>query len=120
MRAWLSHPSKAYNVDVGKRLLDVVWKQVPTHAIEDGHADKIIAAAREFAAASPEDRRLSRTFLCELDGVARLTHGDAERRAKLMRIAELLLNSLKKEALEEGRLDPVAIRQRGPMVFVGW
>ena len=82
MRAWLAHPFKAYALSIGMMLApDVEWKQVPTHAIEDGRADAVLAAAEEFAAASAAERYISRTLLCELDGVRRLTHGDPDRTA---------------------------------------
>jgi hypothetical protein len=33
----------------------VEWKKVPTHAVEAGRADAVIAAAEEFAAATPDE-----------------------------------------------------------------
>jgi hypothetical protein len=97
MRAWLDHPQKAYSVSIGIVLAGVEWRQVPTHAIEDGRADAVIAAAEEFAAASSEERYISRTLLCELDGVRRLTHSDPARTAIVVDIARRLKNALRKE-----------------------
>jgi hypothetical protein len=76
---------------------DVEWKQVPTHAVESGRADAVLAAAREFAAATADERYISRTLLCELDGVRRLTHGDQGREAIVVEIARRLKSTLGKE-----------------------
>jgi hypothetical protein len=86
MRAWLSHPMTAY----------VVNGRVPTHAIEDGRASDVIAAAREFAAASEDERYIARTLVCGLDAVERLTHGDPGRTAQVKQAAEMLVNKLRK------------------------
>lgn len=97
MRAWLSHPQKAYNVAIGIKFGHVEWRQVPTHAIERGRADAVRAAAEEFADASRDERYISRTMLCELDAVRRLTHADPERTAMVVRLAGLFKAALKKE-----------------------
>jgi len=76
---------------------DVEWRQVPTHAIEAGRADAVIAAAEEFAAATPDERYISQTLVCELDGVRRLTHGDPDRTAMVVDIARRLKTALRKE-----------------------
>jgi hypothetical protein len=97
MRAWLDHPRKAYSVSIGIVIAGVEWKQAPTHAVEVGRADAVVAAAEEFAAASPDERYISRTLLCELDGVRRLTHGDPVRTGMVVGIARRLKNALRKE-----------------------
>jgi len=99
MRAWLDHPRKAYSVSIGlvSPLAGVEWKQVPTHAVESGRADAVVAAAEEFAAATADERYLSQTLLCDLEEVRRLTHGDADRTAMVVDIARRLKNALRKE-----------------------
>lgn len=98
MRVWLGHPQRAYTVSIGVMLAaDVEWRQVPTHAIEAGRADAVIAAAEEFAAATPDERYISQTLVCELDGVRRLTHGDPDRTAMVVDIARRLKTALRKE-----------------------
>jgi hypothetical protein len=51
-------------------------RQADPDAIEDGRAAVVIAQAEEFADASPEERYLSLTFLCHLESVKTITHGD--------------------------------------------
>jgi hypothetical protein len=97
MRVWLDQPQRAYAVRIGIVVAGVEWKQVPTHAIEAGRADAVIAAAEEFAAATPDERYISQTMLCDLDGVRRLTHGDPDRTAMVVDIARRLKNALRKE-----------------------
>jgi hypothetical protein len=98
MRVWLDHPQRAYAVSTGVTLAaDVEWRQVPTHAIESGRADAVIAAAEEFAAATPDERYISQTLVCQLDGVRRLTHGDPDRTAMVVDIARRLKAALHKE-----------------------
>lgn len=98
MRVWLDHPQRAYTVSIGVVLAaGVEWKQVPTHAVEAGRADAVIAAAEEFAAATPDERYISQTLICELDGVRRLTHGDPDRTAMVVDIGRRLKNALRKE-----------------------
>jgi hypothetical protein len=97
MRIWLDHPDRAYPVSTGLVVDDVEFKQVSTHAIEAGHAQAVIAAAESFAAATPEERLISQTLLCELEAVRRLTHGDDERTALVLEIAAALKAVLRKE-----------------------
>jgi hypothetical protein len=97
MRLWLSHPRRAYPVRIGIVVAGVEWKQVPTHAVESGRADAVVAAAEKFAAATADERFLSRTLLCDLEGVRRLTRGDPDRTAMLVDLARRL-----KKATAEG------------------
>jgi hypothetical protein len=97
MRIWLDHPRRAYSVNAGVVVAGVEWQQVPTHAIEAGRADVVVAAAEAFAAATPDERYLSQTLLCDLDGVRRLTHGDPERIAMVVDIARRLMKALRKQ-----------------------
>ena len=99
MKAWLSHPQRSYGVSVGAMIQGVDFKQVPTHAIEGGRADAVIAAAEDFAAASADERFISLACLCDLDAVRRLTHGDADRTAKVVRIAKILTQRMRKDVL---------------------
>ena len=97
MRVWLDHPDRAYPIRIGIVVAGVEIKQVATHAVEAGRADAVLAAAEDFAAATPEERFLSQTLLCDLDGVRRLTHGDPGRTAMVVDIARRLKNALRKE-----------------------
>jgi hypothetical protein len=57
----------------------------------------VVAAARDFAAATDDERYISRTLLCDLDAVRRLTRGEVDRTAMVVEIARRLINSLQKE-----------------------
>jgi hypothetical protein len=59
---------------------------VPTHAVEARRADAVVAAAEASAAATPDERFISQTLLCDLDRVRRLTHGDPDRTAMVIDI----------------------------------
>lgn len=153
MRAWLTHPRRAYALKVN--IVGVDLMEGPAHAVAAGRVEAVIAAAEQFADASRDERFLSRTLICEIDAVRRLTQNDPNRTAMLVRIAKLLLNRLGKDiavnealqttlsgglddttrlidwmlddrlpdavrALESGRVDPVVLRDRGPLYFVGW
>jgi hypothetical protein len=97
MRSWLANPDRSYGVSVGFEIFGVDFRQVPTHAIEDGHVDAVIAAAEEFAAASADERYICLTLVCRLDDARRLTHENPQRTAMVKRIAELLHSRLRKD-----------------------
>jgi hypothetical protein len=97
MRMWLEHPRRAYAVRAGFVVAGVEWKQVPAHAVGAGRADAVVAAAEEFAAATPDERYVSQTLLCDLESVRRLTHGDPDRLAMVVDIARRLKHALRKE-----------------------
>jgi len=107
MRRWLSHADRSYSLDIGRKLLDVPWLAAPIEAIELGHGAAVVAAAETFAAASPDERFISLTCTCNLASVRRLTQDDPERTAKVREIAQILINKL-------------PLRERGPMLYVGW
>jgi hypothetical protein len=96
MRRWLSHPDCSYSLDIGRTLLDVPWLAGPVEAIELGHSAAAVAAAKTFAAASPDERFISLTCTCNLASVRRLTQDDPERTAKVREIAQILLDKLRK------------------------
>jgi hypothetical protein len=155
MRRWLMHPHGSYSLDIGRKLLDVPWLAAPIEAVALGHSTAVVAAAETFAAASPDERFISRACACNLESVRRLTHDDPGRTAKVREIVQILLNRLRKdqavdealqttlsgdfvdttrlvdwmlddrldyalESLRDGTTDPVALRERGPMFYVGW
>lgn len=101
-KAWLSHPQKAYQVRpfeievAGRPMRPPV---MPVEAVGGDGVDTVIAAAKEFAAASPEERHISLTFLCSIEQVRRLTHQRARRTAQLLDVAQLLRNKLGKETV---------------------
>jgi hypothetical protein len=97
MRSWLSHPERGYSVSVGFVLMGVEWMQKPLHAIELGFADAVVEATEEYAAASPDERFIALTCACDLQQVRRMTHGDPDRTAMVVRIARLLLARLRKD-----------------------
>src|SRR3954453_13760093 len=91
MRTWLGSPDRSYGGGSGFVVSGVDFRQVPTHAIESGHVDAVIAAAEAFSEASPHARSICLTCLCALDQAQRFTHSDRERTAMVTRIAEILL-----------------------------
>jgi hypothetical protein len=120
MRSWLASPSRGYAVAVRTTRIGTVtadWKLVPLWAVEDGYADAVIAAAEAFAAATPEERLLARTLLCDLADVRRITLSgnfeDCTRLVDWMR-DERLHDAL--HAVERGEIDPVQLRARGPLL----
>jgi hypothetical protein len=46
----------------------------PVEAIELGHTEAVVIAAKHFAAASPDERLISLTCTCISEPVRRLTH----------------------------------------------
>lgn len=100
--AWLNHPDRNYGIATRTARIagrEYPMQYTPLRCIQDGFVDRVIAAARAFAAASPEERFISRTFLCDLDEVRRLTHGDPTRAAQVAEVARLLLNRLRKDTI---------------------
>jgi hypothetical protein len=57
----------------------------------------VIAAAESFASATPQERVIARTLLCDVAAVQRITHQDPDRVAMTERIAKLLLAKLRKD-----------------------
>src|SRR4051794_22544610 len=97
MRSWLASPDRSYSVGTGMEIAGVEMEQMPIEAVEDGDVAIVLEAAEAFASASADERFISLTCLCDLDAVRRLTHGSPQRTATVKRIAQLLLNTLRKD-----------------------
>ncbi len=95
MRRWLK-PDQSYRI-VDAWLDDVPWCLAGEFLVQDGKADKVIAAAEEFAAASGDERFISTTLAgANLDlAVRKLTRGDPSHAARVRRVLELLLAQLR-------------------------
>jgi hypothetical protein len=88
-REWLTHESRGYPVGAPMML-----SQTPIALIEQGEGDAVLAAAKEFAAAAPDDRTIARLFGCDVAAARRLTGSDPERTRVILAIAEELLERL--------------------------
>ena len=69
---------------------------LPSTRVEAGHQNEVLREAREFRAASPDERSISRYFWSDIADARRLSGEDVARAADIARIAELLLKALRK------------------------
>lgn len=97
-REWLTHPDRGH--PISRRfempgLEPVLLKHGPMGLIERGEAEVVLAEAREFAAALPEERTISRLFWGDIDAVRRLTRCDRDRTRVIVGIATTLLGRVK-------------------------
>jgi hypothetical protein len=102
MRTWLRHPRRAYSVHPAAVVIadEETWPgAIPTHAIEMGRTGAVLTAAQDFAAADPDERAISSTFLCTLEQVRRLTHEDPARTEQVAEVARLLIARLGKDTI---------------------
>jgi hypothetical protein len=113
MRGWLASSTRAYTVNTGTMVIDGTEYprgQTPIFAVEDGHQALVLEAARAFAAASPEEREICLTFLCELDDLHAMTHENPVRTQQVLAAARTLLAQLGKDTTVylaiRGCLDP--------------
>jgi hypothetical protein len=98
-RQWLAHPTRAYAVVTGRLSIggfEYPRKQTPVFAIDDGHAEKVLAAATRFAEASEDERFIALWFGGELDDVRRMTGADATRASAIRAVGERLRAVLRK------------------------
>lgn len=96
MRRWLK-PDQNYPILDGWVADDVPWTLAAEFLIEDGKTWKVVAAAEEFAAATPAERFISTSLAGgNLDlHVRPLTRGDARHAERVRRVMELLLAQLR-------------------------
>jgi hypothetical protein len=100
MRGWLASSTRAYTVNTGTLVIagtEYPRGQTPIFAVEDGHQVLVLEAARAFASASPEEREICLTCLCELDDLQAMTHGDPVRTRQVLGVARTLLAQLGKD-----------------------
>src|SRR5687768_8293491 len=98
VREWLSHPELAYPIQVPFEMPDgteIVLSNTPMVLVEKGDADVVLAEAREFAAALPEERLIARLFWGDIDAARRLTGSDPHRTEVVAGIATTLLARLR-------------------------
>jgi hypothetical protein len=88
-REWLAHESRAY--PIGEPML---LSQAPLVLVERGEGAAVLAAALEFAAATPEERTIARLFGGDVGAARRLTRSDPERTRVIAGIAVALLERL--------------------------
>lgn len=96
MRRWLK-PDQNYSILDHWLRDDVPWMMAAEFLIEDGKTALVVAAAEDFAAATPAERFIS-TSICggNLDlQVRRLTRGDVQHTERVRRVIELLLAQLR-------------------------
>jgi hypothetical protein len=87
---WLFHPELGYPI---RRPFD---SNGAVALIEAGEAERVLTAAREFAAASPDERLIARLFWADINGVRRLTGGDPHRTVVVAGIAATMLKRLRR------------------------
>jgi hypothetical protein len=89
-RVWLSNGNRCYPIAVP----GWAWRQVPTHAIEEGRADLVLEHAERFAASSENERVIAMSLSCDMDDVSRLTGQDPQRAATIRAVLKLLRKQL--------------------------
>jgi hypothetical protein len=101
-REWLSHPELGYPIQRPVDMGDgnpIVLSHGPMNLIERGEADAVLAEAREYAEALPEERLIARLFWGDIDAARRLTGCDPHRTQVVAGIAADLLRRLRKPEL---------------------
>jgi hypothetical protein len=88
-REWLAHESRAY--PIGEPMM---LSQAPIALIGRGEGDAVLAAAEEFAAATPDERAIARLFGGDIGAARRLTGSDPDRTRVILGIATGLLERL--------------------------
>jgi hypothetical protein len=98
-KAWLFDPQLEYPIRLGRREVAGQWieRSAPPYiCIETGRSALVLEAAREFAAASDDERRISRLLLVDLVDVRRLTANDPSRAAVIAAIVTVIEGQLRK------------------------
>ena len=101
-REWLSHPELNYPIQRPFDMGDghpIVLSHGPMLLVERGEADVVLAEAREYAEALPEERLIARLFWGDIDAARRLTGCDPHRTQVVAGIATTLLKRLRKPEL---------------------
>jgi hypothetical protein len=88
-REWLAHERRSYPIGDPMML-----SQSPIVLIEHGESEAVLAAADEFAAATPQERTIARLFGADVEAARRLTRSDPGRARVIAAIAEDLLERL--------------------------
>lgn len=93
---WLVHPERAYGHDWPMEIAGetMIMKAGSRFMIEKGNADEVLAAAREFADASADERLIAELFGGDIDGVRRMTGLDPARTTVTAEIARSLRATL--------------------------
>jgi hypothetical protein len=115
MRRWLK-PDQNYPILDGWVADGVPWTLAAVFLIEDGKTSQVIAAARDFAAATPAERFISTAIgggNLELH-VRPLTRGDAHHAERVRRVIELLLAQLRTPTRVRGCLETTFGSGHGP------
>jgi hypothetical protein len=102
VREWLSHPELSYPIQRPFEMGDgapIMLSNTPIVMVERGDADEVLAEAREFAEALPEERLIARLFWGDIDAARRLTGCDPHRTKVVAGIATELLRRLRKPEL---------------------
>jgi hypothetical protein len=101
-REWLSHPELSYPIQTPWEMPDgapIMLSNTPMVLVEKGEAELVLAAAREYAEALPEERLIARLFWGDIDAARRLTGCDPHRTQVVAGIATELLRRLRKPEL---------------------
>ena len=91
-KTWVADPDRGYPHSVPWEMGDqvIMLKAGSRSMIEQGKADVVLAAAREFAEASDDDRAIARLFWGSLDDARRLTGCSPDRAAVIAGIARTI------------------------------
>jgi hypothetical protein len=98
-KAWLFNPQLEYPIRLGLREFagQLIERCAPPGiCIETGRSALVLEAAREFAAASHDERRFSRLLLVDLVDVRRLTGNDPSRAAVIAAVFTAMQSRLRK------------------------
>jgi hypothetical protein len=98
-KAWLFSPQLEYPIRLGLRELAGQWIErsaPPQICIETGRSALVLEIAREFAAASHDERRISRLLLVDVVNVRRLTGNDPSRATLIAAIFTMMEGRLRK------------------------
>jgi hypothetical protein len=98
-KAWLFNPQLEYPIRLGVRELAGQWIErsaPPCICIETGRSALVLEIARAFAAASHDERRISRLLLVDLVNVRRLTGNDPSRAAVIAAVITVMEGRLRK------------------------
>jgi hypothetical protein len=71
-------------------------------------------SSQDFAAADPDERAISSSFLCTLEQVRRLTHEDPARRQQILEVARLLIARLGKDTIVNEALQTLLAPRQDP------
>jgi hypothetical protein len=100
IRTWLAHPERGASIQTGTVMIDgehLPRRQTAIFAVEDGHADLVLAEARRFASATQDERAIALCLGQEMARIDALTGSDARRAATIVHVLDVLKKRLGKD-----------------------